>query len=191
MVFVNLRMEGRGLCPDVVLWTPEKRFPFFRLTETPLCMPWLAPAGKTLLTVDIGCQVGDPTWTMPDEQLGEFCIEQLKPIVPDARQRYLGCRVLRTPVAYPVFARAYESDRQRFAAGQEIHGLYSVGRNAEFSHILWKTFIGEHSRKCAACGNRLRSPRTLKLLLNRPERRRALNDHCSCVARDRHSSLSH
>lgn len=144
MVFVNLRMEGRGLCPDVVLWTPEKRFPFFRLTETPLCMPWLAPAGKTLLTVDIGCQVGDPTWNMPDEQLGEFCIEHLKPIVPDARQRYLGCRVLRTPVAYPVFDRAYESDRQRFAAGQEIHGLYSVGRNAEFSHIFmedvyWRT----------------------------------------------------
>ncbi len=149
MVFVNLRMQGRGLIPDVVLWTPEKHFPFFRLTETPLCMPWLAPEGKTLVTVDIGCQVGDEIWSMPDEQLGDYCVDHLQAVIPDVRQRYLGCRVLRTPVAYPVFARQYESDRQRFAASSEagsneIAGLYSVGRNAEFQHIFmedvyWRT----------------------------------------------------
>ena len=43
---VNLRLEGRGLLPDVVMWTPESKFPFFRLTEVPLSMPWLAPEGK-------------------------------------------------------------------------------------------------------------------------------------------------
>ena len=144
MVFVNLRFQGRGLLPDVVLWTPEKQFPFFRLTETPLCMPWLAPEGKTVVTVDIGCQVGDAIWTMPDEQLGEYCLDHLQPIIPDARQRYLGCRVLKTPVAYPVFAKEYEADRRRFADSNEIDGLYSVGRNGEFSHIFmedvyWRT----------------------------------------------------
>lgn len=35
-VFVNMRFEGRGLLPDVVVWTPGKDFPFFRITETPL-----------------------------------------------------------------------------------------------------------------------------------------------------------
>ena len=45
MIFVNLRLKGRGLLPDVVTWTPENEFPFFRLTETPLSMPWLAPDG--------------------------------------------------------------------------------------------------------------------------------------------------
>lgn len=144
MVFVNLRLQGRGLLPNVVLWTPESQFPFFRLTETPLSMPWLAPEGKTLVTVDIGCQVGDAIWTMPDEQLGEYCIDYLKPIIRDARERYLGCRVLRTPVAYPIFANQYEADRQRFAKMSEIEGLYSIGRNGEFSHIFmedvyWRT----------------------------------------------------
>jgi protoporphyrinogen oxidase len=46
MIFVNLRLNGRGLLPDVVTWTPENEFPFFRLTETTLSMPWLAPTAK-------------------------------------------------------------------------------------------------------------------------------------------------
>ncbi len=136
MVFVNLRFQGRGLLRDVVTWTPENEFPFFRLTETPLSMPWLAPEGKTVITVDIGCEKGDEFWQMDDEALGELCINNLKPLIPDARRRYLGCRVMRTPIAYPVFMREYETERQRLAEGTGIENLHSVGRNGEFSHIF-------------------------------------------------------
>ncbi len=144
MVFVNMRFQGRGLLPDVVLWTPEDKFPFFRLTETPLSMPWLAPEGKTLVTVDIGCEVGDDIWTMDDEKLGEYCLAHLEPIIKNAREKYLGCRVLRTPIAYPVFLKDYEEDRRRFELSTGVEGLYSVGRNGEFAHIFmedvyWRT----------------------------------------------------
>src|SRR5581483_6984852 len=125
-------------------WVPEQRYPFFRLTETPLSMPWLAPEGKTLVTVDIGCQVGDRTWSMADEELGQYCLEHLQPIIPSVRQRYMGCRVLRTPIAYPVFALENEADRLRFGRGLEVDGLISIGRNGEFLHIFmedvyWRT----------------------------------------------------
>jgi protoporphyrinogen oxidase len=144
MVFVNMRFRGRPLLPEVVVWTPESRFPFFRVTETTLSMPWLAPEGKTILTVDIGCEVGDRFWSMADEELGELCLEHLAPLVPDARARYLGGRALRTPVAYPVFLGAYEADRQRAERSLGIEGLASVGRNGEFAHIFmedvyWRT----------------------------------------------------
>ena len=95
MVFVNLRLRGRGLLPHTVTWTPEPQFPFFRLTETPLSMPWLAPEGKTLITADIGAEIGDRHWTMDDGALGELCIGALAEIVPSARRDYLGCRVVR------------------------------------------------------------------------------------------------
>lgn len=147
MVFVNLRLNGRGLLPDVVTWTPENEFPFFRLTETPLSMPWLAPAGKTTITVDIGCEKGDEFWQMDDEKLGELCVENLKPIIPDVKQRYEGCRVMRTPIAYPVFLREYETERQDFANDTGIENLYSVGRNGEFMHIFMEDVHHRTQRK--------------------------------------------
>lgn len=137
MVFVNLRLEGRTLLPDVVVWTPEGRYPFFRLTEVPLAMPWLAPEGKTLVTVDIGAEIGDKHWAMADDELGRYCVEHLASIIPDVAKRYLGCRVLRTAVAYPVFAREYEADRQRLEReGTGVPGLWTVGRNGEFAHLF-------------------------------------------------------
>lgn len=144
MAFVNLRMAGRGLLPDVVTWTPERRFPFFRLTEAPLSMPWLAPEGKTILTVDIGCEVGDETWSKPDDALVGLSLDALSPIVKDAKQRVLGADVLKTPIAYPIFLREYEADRLRFQRDTGVAGLVSVGRNGEFDHLLmedvyWRT----------------------------------------------------
>ena len=63
MIFVNLRFSGRNLLPDTMLWVPDRTQPFFRLTEAPRSMPWLAPEGKTLITFDIGCDRGDAAWS--------------------------------------------------------------------------------------------------------------------------------
>lgn len=144
MVFVNLRLRGRGLLPDTVLWTPEEHFPFFRVTDTTRSMPWLAPPGKSLVTVDYGCEKADALWTMADDQLAELSLEHLTPIIRDVRQRFLGVQVLRTPIAYPVFLNEYEESRRRFRESTGIQGLYSIGRNGEFAHILmedvyWRT----------------------------------------------------
>jgi protoporphyrinogen oxidase len=144
MVFVNLRLRGRGFLPDVVLWTPDKRYPFFRLTETTQSMPWLAPEGWAMLTCDIGCMVGDRVWTMSDADLAAWCLEHLDEFIPNVRERYDGCRVVRTPMAYPIFHRSYEPERQAFERSTGIAGLVSVGRNGEFAHnlmedVYWRT----------------------------------------------------
>jgi protoporphyrinogen oxidase len=144
MAFVNMRFEGRHILPDTVLWVPDRSAPFFRLTETPLSMPWLAPEGKTLITADIGCEVGDERWRMDDEALGALCVDHLDLLFPRVRQLYRGCRVLRTPIAYPVFLREYEVDRRRFEQSSGVEGLCSIGRNGQFAHALmedvyWRT----------------------------------------------------
>ncbi|GGE21992.1 hypothetical protein GCM10011390_46690 [Aureimonas endophytica] len=146
MVFANLRFAGRHILPDTMLWVPDYRQRFFRITEAAISMPWLAPAGKTLLTYDLGCEVGDETWTLPEAELAELCLEgSCRIFGNDLRRRYLGSGgVLRTPVAYPVYLSRYEHVRKRFAASTGVQGLYSIGRHGEFAHILmediyWRT----------------------------------------------------
>jgi protoporphyrinogen oxidase len=144
MIFVNMKFDGRGLLPDTVLWFPEKEFPFFRLTEATLSMPWLAPEGKTIITVDIGCEKGDEFWEMDEEKLSALCLEHLTRIVPGAKEKFLGATVLRTPIAYPVFLSEYEPARKDFEQSTNIENLLSIGRNGEFAHIFmedvyWRT----------------------------------------------------
>jgi oxygen-dependent protoporphyrinogen oxidase len=144
MVFINMRFEGRRLLPDTVMWFPEKEFPFFRVTEATISMPWLAPEGKTILTVDIGCQKDDEIWAMDEQNLVELCLEHLTPVIPDAKKRFLGSNVLKTPIAYPIFLNEYEQERQNFEQSTNIENLLSVGRNGEFSHmfmedVYWRT----------------------------------------------------
>lgn len=144
MIFVNLKFQGRGLLPDTVLWFPENEFPFFRLTEATVSMPWLAPEGKTIVTVDIGCQKDDEFWAMDEEKLTGLCLEHLTKIIPDAKERFLGGKVLKTPIAYPVFLNEYEKERQDFEKSTGVENLLSIGRNGEFAHIFmedvyWRT----------------------------------------------------
>ena len=144
MVFVNMRFKGRDLLPDTVMWFPEKEFPFFRLTEVTRSMPWLAPDGKSIITVDIGCQKDDEFWTMDEEKLSALCLEHMKAVIPDAKERFLGSSVLKTPIAYPVFLNDYEKERQEFERTTHIDNLLSVGRNGEFAHrfmedVYWRT----------------------------------------------------
>ena len=144
MVFVNLRFEGRKLLPDTVLWFPEKDFPFFRLTEVTRSMPWLAPEGKSIVTVDIGCQKDDEFWAMDEEKLTALCLSHLESVIPNVKKRFLGSNVLRTPIAYPVFLKEYEKERQDFEQSTNIENLLSIGRNGEFAHrfmedVYWRT----------------------------------------------------
>lgn len=144
MALVNMKFTGRGLLPDVVNWIPDRAVPFFRLTEATRSMPWLAPEGKTIITTDIGCETSDEIWRMPEEQLGEYCLRHLVELFPGLKGRYLGCAALRTPIAHPVFLKAYEAERHALERGLPIAGLFSVGRNGEFAHILmedvyWRT----------------------------------------------------
>jgi len=147
MVFVNLRIAGPSGLPDVVNWTPGPDFPFFRLSDIGAGLPWLVPPGMSQVTADIGCQVGDEIWSMADEDLGRLCANKMERIVPKLSARYLGCRVMRTPLAYPVYRSEYEDDRRGFVAGTGVGGLLSVGRNGEFMHILMEDVFWRTRRK--------------------------------------------
>ncbi len=162
MVFVNVRLKGRNLLPDTVLWLPEKKFPFFRLTEAVISMPWLAPEGKTIITIDIGCEKSDDVWSMDENKLTELCMDSLQKIIPDVKERFLGSNVLRTPISYPVFLNAYEDERKKFGQSTNIENLLSVGRNGEFSHMFMEDVYWRTQKKVAALIEKLYAKKKLR-----------------------------
>lgn len=149
MIFVNLKLKGRGLLPDTVLWFPEDKFPFFRLTEATLSMPWLAPEGHTVITVDIGAEKTDAVWQMSDDELVELCLNSMSEVVPDIRKRHFGQNILKTGISYPVFLKEYEQARQDFERSTKIPNLLSIGRNGEFSHIFMEDVYFRTRKKVA------------------------------------------
>lgn len=144
LVLVNLKLDGHHLLPETIVWTPTG-YPFFRLTEAPRAMPWLAPPGKTIVLCEMGAQPGEAVWTLPDDEAIRRCCASLAEFIPDVEQRLIGAQVMRQPLGYPIFARAYEAERQDLADhGVGIDGLLSIGRNGEFDHLLmediyWRT----------------------------------------------------
>ncbi len=144
MIFINFKLNGTDILPDTALWFPEKIHPFFRLTEVTRSMPWLAPAGKSIITVDIGCEKEDQLWTMNEQEITELCLQHLEPIFPGFREKLIGSSVIRTTVAYPIFLNQYEKQRLEFEKSTGIGNLISIGRNGEFAHrfmedIYWRT----------------------------------------------------
>ncbi len=144
MVFVNLKIHGASGLSDVVTWVPQRTFPFFRLSEIGMGLPWLVPDGKSQVTCDIGCQVGDALWNRSDDSIAMQCKEGLEQMIPGIAARVFGFRVVRVPLAYPIYHIDYEKERAQFEKGTGIQGLISVGRNGEFSHLLmedvyWRT----------------------------------------------------
>ena len=122
-------------------------------------MPWLAPDGKSIITVDIGCEKNDMYWNMGNEELINLCLENLKTIIPGAEKKFIGATVLKTPYAYPIFLNEYEKERCEFERSTKIENLLSIGRNGEFAHrfmedIYWRTRekIGELVKEMGSKG---------------------------------------
>jgi Protoporphyrinogen oxidase len=144
LIAVNICLDGRNLLSDVVVWYPKRDVPFFRLTEAPISMPWLAPEGKTVITCDVSASPGDPVWAKDNETLARECLAGLAATIPDVERRYQGAHTLRLATAYPIFHLDYETERLAWKQGTGIEGLISVGRNGEFGHwlmegVYWRT----------------------------------------------------
>src|SRR5258708_34610833 len=101
LVLVNLKLRGRGLLPDTMMWFPQGDYAFFRLCEAPLSMPWLAPDGATMITADIGATIGDEHWTMADDDLIALTVDHFARVGPDAHARCIGGAAFPPPPRHP------------------------------------------------------------------------------------------
>ena len=95
---------------------------------------------KCIRACSAGCSRGEDADALLVERRARLSAR----VIPDVREKFLGAKILKTPIAYPVFLKEYESARKAFESSTNIDNLLSIGRNGEFSHIFmedvyWRT----------------------------------------------------
>jgi protoporphyrinogen oxidase len=118
-VFVQIELEGVHLMPEVVTWVPRGK-PFFRVTEAPQSMPWLAPRGKSSLLVEYGVSVGDHLWCLGDAELVEHTRLHLEPLLRDVRRRFIGATGRNGEFDHLAFEDVYWRTTERVRAMVEL-----------------------------------------------------------------------
>jgi len=85
---------------------------------------------KSCLGMEYFCEVGDNIWSMPDRDLRELAARELAAVGLAKGRRVEDGTVVRQPMAYPVYDRAY-SDRVSVIRDflQTFSNLQSIGRN--------------------------------------------------------------
>ena len=67
MIFLFLEIDKPSVTNDHWIYFPAPEVIFNRISEMRNFSPDAAPSGKTSLTLEITCDIGDEIWTMPEE----------------------------------------------------------------------------------------------------------------------------
>lgn len=134
-----LEVDRPRVLDRLLTWFPEPEWLFYRLSEQKIADPASAPAGRTLLTVEIACNEDDFAWTATQDQLRERLVEQIAGIFKLPREVFGGFESRRTRFGYPMYDLHTDHARRTLeveACGGGIEGMFLVGRSGSFRYIL-------------------------------------------------------
>lgn len=95
-----------------------------------------SPPGKSAITVEVACFMGDPLWNMDEKELLEWILKDLSEEGFDIKNDVEGYFVLRKEYGYPAPTLGYEKHLATvFKYLNSIPNLYSGGRQGLFTYI--------------------------------------------------------
>ena len=136
MIFLFLAVAKPAVTDDHWIYVPEAKTIFNRISEMRNFTPDAAPPGKTSLTLEITCDLGDDIWNTPEEELYERSIQGLVDAGLLRADQVLGHFFMRSANAYPTYDLKFEANLGRLAyhlAG--LPNLIVCGRQGLFRYI--------------------------------------------------------
>jgi protoporphyrinogen oxidase len=98
--------------------------------------PDAVPSGKTSLTLEITCDIGDEVWTMPEEELYRRSVEGLVKCGLIESHQVLGYFTRRLSHAYPTYDREFEAKIGHLAYHlADFDNMVNAGRQALFRYV--------------------------------------------------------
>jgi protoporphyrinogen oxidase len=134
LVLCVVFLDQERFSENASLYFPDPAVPFTRLYEPRNRSPFMAPAGKTCIVLEIPCDPQDAVWTEPDESLVARLLPHLA-IRGAGTPRVIGSEVHRVSHAYPILERGIETRVSLLLDYcSRFSNLRLTGRNAVFRY---------------------------------------------------------
>ena len=137
MIFCFVEIDKPGVSDDHWTYFPDERIIFNRTSEMRNFSPDAVPEGKTSLTLEITCDIGDELWTAPEDEIFERSVQGLldTELIED-RSQVTGHFFRRLSHAYPTYDVDFEARIGHLAYHlAEYDNLVNAGRQALFRYV--------------------------------------------------------
>jgi protoporphyrinogen oxidase len=136
----------------------DPHFKFNRMSEQKNLNQESSPPGRTVISLDISCQRGDHLWNMPDEQLFQLALDDLRHMGIE-KSHILDYFSLKLEDVYPIYSLGFGKDFNNcIQALKRFRNVFSTGRQGLFLNndihdsmemgILAGTFIRSGRESC-------------------------------------------
>ncbi|HET7731205.1 MAG TPA: FAD-dependent oxidoreductase [Usitatibacter sp.] len=133
LVFIEFSVDSIG--EDNWFYLLDNGFLFNRVTEQKNLSPFTMEPGKTVLSFELTCRIGDEYWNMDDRQLYELALADCRRVPQLARNidKASDYLVRRAPSVYEIYVKHFDQHAE-VALGyiQELRNVVTIGRRGLF-----------------------------------------------------------
>ena len=133
LVFIEFSVDRIG--DDTWFYLLDPEFVFNRVTEQKNLSETTMEPGKTVLSFELTCRMGDDYWSMSDEDLYKLALEDCKRIPQLARHldKATDHLVRRAPAVYEIYIRHFDAHAELVLGYvQELENAMTIGRRGLF-----------------------------------------------------------
>lgn len=136
MIFVFLEIDKPHVTDDHWIYFPDPDIIFNRISEMKNFSDDAVPEGKTSVTLEITCDIGDEIWNTPEEELYRRSVDGLIRAGLVQEHEVLGHFFRRLSHAYPSYDVEFEAKLGRIAYSlADFKNLTNAGRQALFRYV--------------------------------------------------------
>ena len=133
LVLVYLEFDVERVSDDHWFYLLEKEFAFNRVTEQKNLSPHTMEPGKTVLSLELTCRVGDDLWRKSDEEVFELAKQDCRRIHFVPVERITGYVVKRVPNVYEIYYKHFDQHADVVLGHlRELENVVSIGRRGLF-----------------------------------------------------------
>lgn len=133
LVFIEFSVDRVG--EDNWFYLLDKEFVFNRVTEQKNLSEETMEPGKTVLSFELTCRIGDEYWNMTDEQLFQLALEDCKrvPMLAKLIPSISDHLVRRAPHVYEIYIKHFDNHAEVVLGYvQELENAVTIGRRGLF-----------------------------------------------------------